>query len=300
VARITPLSGVEATLLGVQVLGAFAAHQRGRGLAETTIRNRASILRSLESAAGRPLLELGVGDLRQRLGRPGIKQASRRTEHAAMVAFYRFAVDEGWRDDDPTLRLAPVRVPRTDPRPFTFEQVERMLSSGAYRRTRAMILLGAYQGFRVSQIARVHGRDIDLDGLTIRTLGKGGKEGVLPLHPVVAELARTMPRERYWFPARNGRGGHIRPGSVSELIAEARDRAGIHDPRLTAHSLRHTFGTELVEAGVDIRVVQELMMHESLSSTQIYTGVSRRLKVEGLNTLPLRSVPARSGRRAAA
>jgi integrase/recombinase XerD len=187
-------------------------------------------------------------------------------------------------------------VPRARPRPFTVEQIQRMLTGGAYGRTRAMILLGFYQGFRVSQIARVRGEDIDLVDMTIQTVGKGSKVATLPLHPVVAELARLMPRRGWWFPARGGREGHVRPSSVSDLVKDAKVRAGITDPRLTAHSLRHAFGTELAEHGVDIRVIQELMMHADLSTTQIYTGVSEGRKAAGVASLPSGAVPQRSGR----
>jgi len=281
------------------MLRLFAAEQRGRGLSETTIRNRDSILRFLEHSAGRPLLDLTVYDLRLYLGRKDIKDSSRRTIRAAMVAFYGFAQEDGHLVENPCHRLKSVRVPRATPRPFTLEQIDRMLESGTYRRGRAMILLGFYQGFRVSQIARVHGRDIDLASGTIRTVGKGGKDGILPLHPVIAALALTMPTDDWWFPAANGRPGHVRSSSVTDAITEAKNRAGITDPLLTPHSLRHAFGTELVEAGVDIRVVQELMMHEDLSSTQIYTGVSRRRKDAAIAVLPERAIPIRSGRRAA-
>jgi integrase/recombinase XerD len=282
-----------------QMLQLFIAQQRSIGLAETTISNRVGILAHIERWTGGMLLELTHLDLRLFLGREGIKPASRRTERAAMVAFYRFAEADGHRADDPSLRLAPVKVPRGQPRPFSAAQVQRMLESGAYTRTRAQILLGYYQGFRVSQIARVHGRDIDLREQTIRTVGKGGKDRVLPLHQVIAELARMMPRDDYWFPARRGKPGHISPSGVSENISDAKHRAGIIDPTLSAHSLRHAFGTHLVDEGVDIRVIQELMMHESLSSTQIYTGVSRSLKAEAIAMLPGREIPTQSGRKSA-
>lgn len=83
---------------------------------------------------------------------------------------------------------------------------------------------------------------------------------------------------------------------MTDLVRKAKLRAGINDERLTAHSLRHSFGTELVEAGVDIRVVQELMLHEDLSTTQIYTAVSERLKQAGIAELKPRPMPAHSGR----
>jgi integrase/recombinase XerD len=282
-----------------RLLSDFADHQRGAGLAATTIRNRDSVLRTAAATTGVTLTDMTTADLRRFLGGPGLTPGTRRTYRSALRAFYGFLADEGVRED-PTDRLAPVRVARGQPRPFTQDQVDRMLHTGAYRRTRAMILLGYYQGFRVSSIAAVHGRDVDLVGMTIRTVGKGGKDRTLPLHPTVAELAETMPRDGYWFPARAGRGGHITGHSVSELITRAKRRAGITDPKLTAHSLRHGFGTDLVEEGVDIRVVQELMMHESLATTQIYTGVSEHRKREGLHALRPRPIPERSGRRIAA
>jgi len=283
-----------------ELLELFAGFQRSKALAETTIRNRSSILRGLATTAGRPLATLELDDLRAHLGREGIEPASRRTERNAIVAFYAFLVDDGYRSDSPAGRLAKVRVPKGEPRPFTREQIDLMLNAGAYRKTRAMILLGYYQGFRVSSIARVHGHDIDLVGMTIRTVGKGGKDRKLPLHPVIAELTRTMPTDDWWFPARNGQGGHVRPASVTDLITKAKRRAGIRDPKLTPHSLRHGFGTDLVDEGVDVRVVQELMGHESLSSTQIYTGISAARKRAGVIMLPSRDIPSHSGRRHAA
>lgn len=281
------------------LLGDYADYQRGEGLAASTIRNRASVLTTLAAHAGRPLLELSTADLRRFLGKQGLSNGSRRTYSTVLRAFYRYAVDEGLRDDDPSARLGTVHVPRGTPRPFSEADVDRMLASGAYRRTRAMILLGFYQGFRVSSIAAVHGHDVDLVSMTIRTVGKGRKERTLPLHPTIAELATTMPSDDWWFPARGGRTGHVHPASVTNLITRAKERAGITNAQLTPHSLRHGFGTELVEAEVDIRVVQELMMHESLATTQIYTGVSDRRKRAGIAALRGRAVPAHSGRSAA-
>lgn len=278
------------------VLELFAAYQRAKNLSDNTIRNRQSILTGLRREAGVPFADMTVGMLRIRLGRPGISAGTRRTERGAFLALFEYLVEDGIREDNPAARLAPVSAPKGEPRPFTWEQVEAMLCSGAYARTRAMILLGYYQGFRVSSIARVHGADIDLEGMTIRTVGKGGKVRTLPLHPVIAELAQKMPRDGWWFPARQGRHGHVSGAAVTNLITRAKKRAGITDPTLTPHSLRHAFGTDLVDEGVDIRVVKELMMHESLATTQIYTGVSARRKQDGIRALPTRAIPERSGR----
>ncbi|BAU32443.1 tyrosine-type recombinase/integrase [Microcella alkaliphila] len=278
------------------LLQQFAAVQRAQGLAANTIRNRHSIIRGLIRATGKQLPDITVTDLRLRLGRDGISAGTRRTERAAFAAVFAHLVEEGLRDDDPTLRLAKVRAPRGTPRPFTREQIDLMLRSGAYRRTRAMILLGYFQGFRVASIAATHGADVDFTSGTIRTVAKGSKALVFPLHPVVRTLAATMPADGWWFPARGGREGHVRPGSVTDAVRDAKVRAGITDPRLTAHSLRHSFGTDLVDAGVDIRVIAELMGHESVATTQIYTQVSADRRREGIHALEGVPLPQRSGR----
>lgn len=278
------------------ILDAFDEYQSSIGLASTTIRNRRSILTTLSATLDCPLVEATTRDIRRALMRDDIEPGTRRTYRGAYVAFYSFLVEDEYREDNPTRRVQPVVAPKGTPRPFSREQVDAMLTSGAYRRTRAMILLGYYQGFRVSQIARVHGRDVDQLAGTISTVGKGNKPGLLPLHPVVRELALVMPSDDWWFPARRGRGGHVSSSSVTDLITRAKVRAGITDERLTPHSLRHSFGTHLVDAGTDIRVVQELMMHASLSTTQIYTGVSEQLKRAGIAALPAREIPAHSGR----
>lgn len=159
-----------------------------------------------------------------------------------------------------------------------------------------MILLGRYQGFRASEIAAVHGHDLDLDAHTIEVLGKGGKLSVLPLHPVIERIAASMPCDGYWFPARKTQVGHIHSRSVSDLMTRAKKRAGITNPKLTGHSLRHAYGTDLVRAGVDLRTVQELMRHESLATTQIYTAIDDAQLRAGIDRLPATVTPTHSGR----
>ncbi|MBF4568781.1 tyrosine-type recombinase/integrase [Plantibacter sp. VKM Ac-2880] len=279
-----------------EVLSDFADFQRSQGLSDTTIRNRHSILRTLARDCGRGPMDVTASDLRKQVGREGISAGSRRTYRGAMIAFFSFLQEDGYRVDNPASKLPTVSAPRGVPRPFSQDQISAMIEGGAYRKTRAMILIGYFQGFRVSQIARVHADDLDLLEGTIRTVGKGAKVSTFPLHPVIKQLARSMPSQGWWFPARGERDGHIHGSSVTNLITLAKKRAGITDPHLTPHSLRHAFATDMIENGVDIRVIQELLAHSSLSTTQIYTGVSARRKREGILTLPARDVPARSNR----
>lgn len=170
-----------------QALDLFDEFQRSKNLSETTIRNRRSILTSLAIYAD-GVVSCDPFTLRRFMGRP-LAPGTKYTYRKTIVAFYRFLVEEELRSDDPSRRLPEVRAPKGTPRPFTREQIDAMLASGAYWRTRIMILLGLYQGFRVSQIAAVHGHDIDLASNRMRTVAKGAKERWLPMHPVIATIA---------------------------------------------------------------------------------------------------------------
>ena len=281
-----------------ELLELFADYQLSGNRAKRTIKTRASILRGLASRQDTTLLDATVFHLRRDIGREGIAASTKASTRGVFLVFYTFLHGEGIRDDNPALRLPVVKVPPHRPRPYTQEQIDLLLSTGAYKRTRAMILLAAYQGLRASEVAAVHADDIDLASNTIKVLGKGGRTDYLPLHPVIRDLTPTM-SDGWWFPARRGAAGHIRGQSVSDLLTHARERAGIVDKRLTGHSLRHAFGTELVRGGANIRAVQELMRHSSLQTTQRYTEVLDDDRIEALSVLPVRDVPIRSGRRAA-
>jgi integrase/recombinase XerD len=158
-----------------------------------------------------------------------------------------------------------------------------MLTMTHRRRTRAYIRLGAYQGLRVHEIAKVRSEDIDVHGGSMTVTGKGGKTALLPLHDEVWELARNMPRTGWWFPSPNRPGHHVDGRAVGKAISDAMQRAGIASGK--AHRLRHYFGTELVRSGVNLRIVQTLMRHESPATTAIYTRVTLEEERAGLAAL---------------
>ncbi|WP_158070629.1 tyrosine-type recombinase/integrase, partial [Mycobacterium sp. NS-7484] len=145
----------------------------------------------------------------------------------------------------------------------------------------------AFEGFRAHEIAKVKGEDFDLIARTVTVTGKGGLTATLPLHHRVLEIAYQMPRRGYWFPGVDH--GHQRRESICGTIKEAMVRAGVPG---SAHWLRHWFGTALLEAGVDIRVVQTLLRHQNLATTEIYTKVSDSRRAEGIDMLdPFRLEP---------
>ena len=280
------------------ILTSYETHQRAQRRSERTIEGRRNLLNAIARDTGKPPADITLDDLLARMGR-GIAASSMQRERSDLQSFFGWAKERHYIPKNPAKKLPAVTVPRGKPRPFTMEQVQQILSSGAYRRTRHMILLALYLGLRAFEIAKFRTEDIDFTSSTLNVIGKGNKDRTVPLHPVIADIAREH-GPGYWFPSRStNTAPHIHYRSVSDLMTRAIRRAGITDTRLTGHSLRHTFATELVAGGVDIRIVQELMRHESLQSTQIYTQVTIEQMRDGQSTLPRLDVPDTSGRLAA-
>lgn len=251
---------------------------RAGSCSERTIADRINLIRRAVRATGEHPVEFTAPALAVFLASPRLGAGTRATYFGALRSWHRWLVLTSRRPDDPTVLLAKPKVPRRHPRPVSTPGLEVLLASGIRRRTRAMILLGAYQGLRVHEIAQVRGEDVDLIGQTLRVIGKGGVDALLPLHPLVAEVALTMPRTGWWFPAYEPNvsapagGGHVLPRSVSTTVGNAMRRAGVPG---TAHALRHWFGTQLLRAGgANLREAQTLLRHASLQSTQIYTEVA--------------------------
>ncbi|HWO51548.1 MAG TPA: tyrosine-type recombinase/integrase [Ornithinibacter sp.] len=278
----------------------FAMSQTARGYRPRTVENRVELARRVgRQLEHKPLRKIVKLDLQRILAR-GIMPSSMQRERTDMQAFFRYLKGEGIIRTDPSAELERIEVTKNKPRPYTVAQISLMLQSGAYHRTRVMIILGYLHGLRAHEIAKVQTRDFDLGTMMFTVLGKGGKEREIPIHPVLAAEIPAMPAEGYWFPARGGREGHIHWRSVSSLMTKAKQRAGIADARLTGHSLRHSFGTQLVRNGTDLRTAQVMLGHSSLATTELYVQVDEDRLAQASAALPVPIIPPRSGRRRAA
>ena len=208
---------------------------------------------------------------------------------SAVRSFHRFLVREGVTDHDPAARVAPPRLPRSLPRPLPVDDVRRLLEAPdegtpAGLRDRAILELLYGSGLRISELTGMDVDDLDLEEGSLRVLGKGGKEREVPLgsfgrDAVGAYLTRGRPalataasRGALFL---NARGGRLSRQSCARLLGRYVRLAGI-DRRVTLHTLRHSFATHLLEGGADVRVVQELLGHASVATTQIYTLVTAR------------------------
>lgn len=228
---------------------------------------------------------------------------------SSVRAFHRFLLREGQTHADPTAPVVRPKLPRSLPKPLSVEDVARVLAtpdgSAKGLRDRAVLetLYGA--GLRISELVGLDVDDVDLEEGSVRVLGKGGKERDAPLgrfarDAVSAYLTRVRPQ---FATARsrsalflNQRGGRLtRQGCAGILTARATE-AGI-EKKVSPHTLRHSFATHLLEGGADIRVVQELLGHASVATTQVYTLVTK----EHLREVYFTSHPrARGGRRVTA
>ena len=265
------------------LLEEWEIYMRGEGRSDRTISEMLGLMRRLEYFAGCRLEAVRPLDIARFLGRKRLNQNSRAAYYTYIHSFYRWWERNGGVNTAATVRRP--KAPKGVPRPITTEQLEGLLAVRMNRRTRVMILLAAYAGLRVHEIAKVRGEDVDPTAGTLRVMGKGNKTSVLPLHPALAEAARGMPLQGWWFPGNSRRKGlPILPRGVCDIIGQAMDRAGI--PGGTAHRLRHWYGTTLVSGGTDLRATQTLMRHEQLNTTARYVLVSDAKLGEAINRLP--------------
>jgi integrase/recombinase XerD len=220
-------------------------------------------------------------------GRPRFAASSIARALVSVRSFHRFCLDEGLVAIDPSEVVGGPRVPQGIPKALTEAEVDALLGAVGgdgprAQRDRAMLETLYGGGIRIGELVGLDVGDLDLvDGL-VRVLGKGGKERVVPLgRQAAAALTDYLEHGR---PALHGvaatdavflnsRGGRITRQGCWKIVRSAGARVGLAD-RLSPHVLRHSCATHMLERGADIRVVQELLGHASLSTTQVYTKVS--------------------------
>ncbi|QOT19751.1 tyrosine-type recombinase/integrase [Paenarthrobacter sp. YJN-5] len=269
------------TVTAESVLTIWGVWQAAANLSQRTINERTAVIRHLLTFSQCGPYELTPEHIVLYTTRPGLKDSTRATYHSTITAYGDWLVKTGRCKRNPAHQAPSPKRRRGLPRPVKDDDLPHILEAANRRRTRMMILLGVLAGLRVHEIAKFAGEDIDWDNLSMVVTGKGGKTAYLPLHPILAEEAVHFPREGAWFPA-YGRTGTIGARAVSKAIKSAMNRAGVKGK---PHMLRHHFGTTLLRNGANLRVVQELMRHESIATTQIYTQVTTNEMREAVNSL---------------
>ena len=271
---------------------------QGQGLSARTITERIRVINQITTATGTDPAALAPQAISTWLAT--LPSASTKNAYFTILrAWSTWLVQSDHRADDPTTRVPRPKTPAGHPRPVTDTQLDAVLALPLRQDTRTKIILGAWAGMRVHEIAKIRGEDISPVAGTITITGKGGRTDTLPAHQLILQQASYYPRRGLWFPSPGNQTVPVRAKTVSAVISQAFDRA---DAPATAHQLRHFFATSLLRAGADSRVVQSLMRHESLATTGRYLAVNtdqQRAALSGLHPTPnatQRRVDADAGR----
>lgn len=226
----------------------------------------------------------------------GLARATRARRLSAVKQIYRFAFEEGWREDNPAIQIrGPGREKRL-PKTLEVIEVDRLLEAARVtgrstadklRNTCLMELLYA-TGMRVTELVSLPVSAARGDPRMLLVLGKGGKERMVPLSPPAREAlavwlherdqsdalreAKGQPPSRFLFPSR-GKLGHLTRHRFYLLIKELAVTGGVSPDKVTPHTLRHAFATHLLANGADLRAIQALLGHADIATTEIYTHV---------------------------
>lgn len=247
-----------------------------------------------------------------RLEAEGLAKSTRARRLSAIRQFFRFAYEEGWRPDNPALQISGPGKAKRLPRTLSVDEVEALLEAGGEQgrtpfeqiRNRALMELLYATGMRVSELVGLPVAAARGNPAMLLVRGKGGKERMVPLSPPAREalglwlgardaaeeaarIDRRMAPSRFLFPS-SSKEGHLTRQGFHALLKDIAIAAGIAPDRVTPHVLRHAFATHLLERGADLRVIQTLLGHADLSTTEIYTHVlDARLKDLVLEHHPL-------------
>lgn len=237
----------------------------------------------LESADADALASLGVvwGDL---------VASSLARKCSALRQFYGFLVDEGLREDDPSPALPKARARRPLPRLLSHDEVERFLAQAEEEaredspmavRLLTLLELLYGSGLRATELVSLPLNAVPRDAPFLYITGKGGQQRMVPVSTRAAQvlrrwlalrIARDGVEAKFLFPSR-GEKGHLSRIRLFQLLRELAARAGLDPTRVSPHVLRHAFATHLLEGGADLRVLQMLLGHADIATTQIYTHV---------------------------
>jgi integrase/recombinase XerD len=229
------------------------------------------------------------------LGARGLAPATAARRRAAVRQFYRFVLGERWREDDPSRRVDAPKKGRPLPKVLTRAEIEGLISAAAAKdgaaglRLACLIELIYASGLRVSEALSLTLAAVARDPAYLMVRGKGGKERLAPLNGPARTAIKAwlevrkgyLPgagtkaiKESPWlFPSR-GKTGRLTERRLGQLLDEAAIAAGVDPAKVSPHVLRHAFATHLLEGGADLRVVQTLLGHADIATTQIYTHVA--------------------------
>lgn len=248
---------------------------------------------------GRDLTDASAEDVEAyfaELGARGLSPATASRRRAAIRQLYRFVLGEGWRSDDPSRRVDAPRKGRPLPKVLSRDEMTRLIDAAVSQdgdqgvRLACMIELIYAAGLRVSELVALPLAALARDPAYLIVKGKGGKERLAPLNDSARTAVKVYldVRQRFlargdaanpWLFPSHGASRRLTARRFAQMLDGAALQAGVDPEKVSPHVLRHAFATHLLEGGADLRVVQTLLGHADISTTQIYTHVtSERLR----------------------
>ncbi len=278
-----------------------------RGAAKNTIeayrRDLVAVTEFLRPQALDTITSVGLTDYLSSIAEGGMSPRTSSRRLSALRQYFGFLVQEGIRTDNPTIKIDRPKLGRPLPKYLTEFEVDALLTAarsqrGRHGRRLTLIVELLYAtGLRISELVTLPASAAKAqDALII--YGKGGKERLVPLGRQAISAMQSYEKDRnsfsvgrgdspWLFPSR-GNGGHISRRRVGQMLDELAVEAGIEVQKVSPHVLRHAFATHLLHNGADLRTVQELLGHEDLSTTEIYTHIlDERMKSLVLQKHPL-------------
>lgn len=279
--------------VNADIIGKYRRYMKlERNYSENTLDAYMSDLQKLldyVGSEGLHILDVKLDDLRNfvaALVDIGISARSQSRILSGVRTFYTFLILDGYIEDDPTELLEWPKIGEHLPEVLSVEEVDRLeqacdLSKWEGQRNRTIIEVLFSCGLRVSELINLRLSDLFLNEKFIRVMGKGKKERLVPIsESAVKEL-------QYWFMDRNlmkikpgeedfvflnRRGGHLTRMMIFTIVRRLAEAAGI-EKTISPHTLRHSFATALLEGGANLRAIQDMLGHERISTTQIYTHI---------------------------
>jgi integrase/recombinase XerD len=280
VSQVSLETGIEEYLISLRV---------ERGLSPNTITAYTRDLgQYIEFLSGREPDEETISDFVAHLRHRGLADSTIGRKIASLRGLHRFLVVEGLRTTDPTALVDSPRRPDPFPKALTVDEAISLVEkpgvgNAASRRDSALLEFLYATGARVSETVGVDLGDLDLEDKVVVVTGKGAKQRVVPMGSKAVEAIRSWLPDRMGLVSRkvagdplfiNMRGGRLSRQAVFDIVKKHALAADIDVSRVSPHVLRHSAATHMVEAGADLRTVQEILGHATISTTQVYTRVS--------------------------
>lgn len=278
---------------GIDSFLLYLATERGLS-ANYQISTRSSLERFEEWASGRGIMALEkvtpalLSEFLIAEKKRGLSATSIKLEAVALRIFFRFLTARNRLPSDPAEKLPLPRLPQTLPQPLSQNDMTKLLAAPAGEtpleiRDRALLELLYACGLRIAEACSVRLENLDEEGGVLRVTGKGNKTRLIPVGRAALDALKTyltLARPKLLSP-RSGaaiflsvRGHDLTPARIWQLVRYYAKRAGMEEA-IHPHQLRHSFATHLLAGGADLRIIQEMLGHASIATTQIYTQVDR-------------------------